>query len=99
METNQLIHLLLKNKYTMNVFCGVLPIDHLPQKQVRKPCSFIVNTHNSKLPGEHWFAIFVPKRGYIEYFDSYGKKPINKEVYNFIKTNGKKYIYNKKCIQ
>jgi len=99
METNQLIHLLLKDKYAKKSFCGVLPIDQLPQKPVKKPCSFIVNTHNSNLPGEHWFAIFVPHRGKIEYFDSYCKKPINNEVYNFLRINGIKYIYNKTCIQ
>jgi len=99
MDTIQLTNILLKDKYAKNYFCGVIPIDKLPGKNIKKPCSFIVNTDNSKRAGEHWFAIFIPKFGKIEYFDSYGLKPINSQVYDFIKANGNKYIYNRRIIQ
>jgi Ulp1 family protease len=49
--------------------------------------------------GSHWFAIFIPRTGPIEYFDSFGFKPQNKEVYHFIKMNGKQWIYNSMQIQ
>ena len=77
----------------------MLPIDKIPIKKIRRTCGFIVNTHDSSLPGEHWFAIYLPKYGKIEYFDSYGIKPINHQVYELIKTNQKSFIYNTKPIQ
>jgi hypothetical protein len=99
MNTVQLIKFFKKDKYARKSFCGVLPLDMLPIRKVRRNCSFIINTHNSNQPGEHWFSIYVPKSGPIEYFDSYGQKPLNKEVYDFIKVNGFKYKYNEKEIQ
>ena len=62
-------------------------------------CAFIVNTDESNLPGEHWFAIFVPKNGPIEYFDSYGIPPYHKEIYDFFKVNKRRFIYNNIQIQ
>ncbi len=99
METHQLFKLLVKDHYTKKTFCGVIPINHLPVKKLNQSCSFIVNTEDSTKPGEHWFAIYAPKYGKIEYFDSYGLKPINQQVYDFISVNRKKFIYNSKKIQ
>ena len=99
MYTEELIKLLRKNRLTRTVFCGVIPIDMLPMKKINKTCTFIVNTHESNLPGEHWFAIFLPKRGPIEYFDSYGIPPYHQQIYKFIKINKRKFIYNKVQIQ
>jgi hypothetical protein len=99
MDTVQLIKFFKKDKFTRKSFCGVLPLDLLPIRKVRRNCSFIVNTHKSNQPGEHWFSIYVPKYGPVEYFDSYGLKPFNKEVNDFIKANGSHYVYNEKEIQ
>ena len=100
MFTDELVKLLLKNPYSRNVFCGVIPIDKLPMKKIRRECAFIVNTDESHLPGEHWFAIYVPKRGPIEYFDSYGIPPYHPIIYNFInKVNKRNFIHNKLRIQ
>ena len=99
MNTIQLIKAFKRDRFTKKSFCGVLPINYLPIRRVRKNCGFIVNTHKSNQIGEHWFSLFVPKHGPIEYFDSYGMKPMNKEVYDFIKMNGKQFIYNAKIIQ
>jgi hypothetical protein len=36
-------------------------------------CCFIVNTHPSGAPGEHWLAFFLnASTGLVEYFDSFG---------------------------
>ena len=99
MDTNQLINYLKSDHYSKHHFCGVLSIDKLPIRKVKRPCSFIINTHESSLPGEHWFAILIPRKGKIEYFYSYGLKPFKKEVYDFIKANNLKFIYNTKQIQ
>ena len=99
MYTDQLIRNLLKYRWSRQTFCGVKPLDKIPQKRVRRPCSFVVNTHKSDQPGEHWFGIFVPRRGKIDYFDSYGRPPEHLEVFNFIRLNGQKFKYNSKRIQ
>ena len=80
-------------------FCGVFSIDHLPKEKLNHDCSFIVNTDYSNGQGKHWIAIFASKKGIIEYFDPFGRRPINKEIYDFIKVNSSDYIYNKKEIQ
>jgi hypothetical protein len=99
MDTFQILKLLTKDKYAKKHFCGVLPIDKLPITKIRRPCSFIINTDNSNFPGQHWFALYVPRIGKVEYFDSYGLKPINPQIYEFLRANGSKYIYNSKRIQ
>ena len=99
MNTTQLIDFLKRDKFAKKVFCGVIPIDKLPISKVKRPCSYIINTHESQKPGEHWYALYIPRRGYIEYFDSYGIKPINHQIYSFFHANGSKYIYNKIKLQ
>src|SRR5277367_1196450 len=99
MDTNQINRVLKKYKWTKKEFCGVMPIDYLPKNKVKRPCSYIINTDKSTLPGRHWFAIYLPKQGNIEYFDSFGIKPMNHEVYDFMKINGNKWSYNKIQIQ
>ena len=99
MNTIQLIALLKRDKYTRKTFCGVIPINHLPLKKIHRKCSFIVNTDESSLPGTHWFAIYIPKTGPIEYFDSFGRQPEEKEVKYFIKINNRRVIYNSKLLQ
>ncbi len=99
MDTHQLIDLLKRDKYSKKYFCGVLSIDQLPIRKIKRPCSLIINNQDSSLPGEHWFAIHLPKFGKIEYFDSYGIQPINRQVYDLIQMNGNKFFYNSKEIQ
>ena len=99
MYTNQIIKNLLKYPWSRRVFCGVKPLDKIPQRRVRRPCSFVVNTDKSDQPGEHWFGIFVPRRGQVEYFDSYGRPPQHREVLTFLRLNGNKFKYNMKRIQ
>ena len=99
MNTLQLIDALKKRKFVRRTFCGVIPIDLLGVKKINKNCSFIVNTDDSSKPGEHWFAIYMPKNLPVEFFDSYGIKPKQKEILEFIRFNGKRYKYNDKRIQ
>ena len=39
-------------------FSGVFAADKLPKtpSEVQRPSFFVANTHESKLPGEHWVA-------------------------------------------
>lgn len=99
MDSRRLIRVLKYYKWTRDSFCGVYPINFLLDIKVKRPCSFIINTDNSSLPGQHWFAIYIPKKGECEYFDSYGLPPRNLEVYLFFKKHNFKWKYNKIHLQ
>ena len=99
MNTIQVKNAIIQKLYARNCFAGVFAIDILPIKLVKRPTCFILNTEKSTENGSHWIALYLPSRGPIEYFDSFGVKPINNEIYEFINLNGKHYIYNGKQIQ
>jgi hypothetical protein len=99
MYTNELVDLLNKNYYSRRYFCGVLALDEVPLKKINHQCAFIVNTQKSSQPGQHWFGVFVPRHGPIEYFDSYGQPPRQQRIYDFISVNKRGFIYNNKRIQ
>ena len=46
-----------------------------------------MNTDKAKDTVTHWLAIYIPKHGCIEYFDSFGRKPDKLEMLIFLKTN------------
>jgi len=99
MDTIQLINIIKNDKYARKYFCGVIPIDQLPNKKLSETCNFIVNTDKSTGRGKHWVAIYAPKNGLIEYFDPLGIKPMNEEIYEFIRLNSTNYLYNNHPIQ
>lgn len=77
MNNTEISHMLKSHWSTRNIFEGTFAIDTLPlHPRTKKPCGYICNTESSKNSGEHWLAIYFPKRGPTEYFDSYGL-PIN----------------------
>ena len=99
MNTTEIIECIEKNHKAKKIFLGVFPIDLLPIRKIKRPCSIICNTDSSDQSGTHWVALFLPKIGKIEYFDSFGMKPMNDEIYKFILMNGGQYIHNDKQIQ
>lgn len=99
MDTIQIEKLMRTNILTKKKFLGVFAIDKLPMKKLKRPCSIICNTDPSFKSGKHWIAFFLPKFGKIEYFDSFGLRPMNQEIYKFISMNGNEYKYNSKQIQ
>ena len=62
------IHSQLKQKLG-NVFRGVYSLDRLPD--FLQPGAYVVNSHTSNLPGEHWIAIDV-RPNIIRVFDPLG---------------------------
>ena len=44
------------------------------------PAAFIVNTETAWQEGAHWLAIFIPKAGPAEFFDSLGNSPIHYDL-------------------
>jgi len=83
---------------TKNRFLGVFPAEKIPSRRdiQRYPCCFVANTDPSWLPGTHWVAVFVGKNGLIEYFDSYGRRPMSPKMRAFC---GRDYVYNPKVVQ
>ena len=99
MNTQEIELCLRQNYFFSQFFRGVYAIDLLPIKKFKRPSSIICNTDNSNGPGVHWVAIWLPKNGKAEYFDSFGIKPLNTEIEIFLKMNGIKYEFNPKQIQ
>ena len=56
---------------------GVFARDELPYltREIRPWC-LILNTDPKDQPGTHWLALYAPKDGPIELFDSFGFSPI-----------------------
>lgn len=76
-----------------NVFAAnKIPIYFTP------PAYLISNLDPDTKPGSHWVAIYVDTKGFGEYFDSFGRKPMGCHEF-FLKTNCKKWIYNNKILQ
>jgi hypothetical protein len=56
MNTIQIYQELKKDHYANKIFKSVYI--QLPHK-FRKPCAFVVNTHKSNQPGQHWLAFYL----------------------------------------
>jgi len=89
------------NEHMKDIKCfkGTFPVDLIKYKKyTERPISFIINTDPSNKPGEHWVALYINEDNKAEYFDSFGRSPI--DLINFLKLNSvKEIIYNKNIIQ
>ena len=90
MNTNAIQILLQDEPY----FRGVYACDQIPSEEYPIPYAMIVNTDPSYKSGEHWVSVFVPSFDVVEYFDPYGGRPMNEEIYRFIKMFRVKKYYN-----
>jgi len=61
MNTNQIQKLLKNDLYAQNVFKKACTRDQL--QHVTYPSAYIINTHPSSKPGEHWIAVHFDKNG------------------------------------
>lgn len=81
-----------------NAWNGIFSRDKLPGK-IKSKENGIVNLDLSTGEGNHWVAYFnSPDCQYAVYFDSYGLAP-PPEIYEFLKTSGKKIIFNNNEMQ
>lgn len=98
MNTGQIKTLLSRHMDCRSVFVDVLAADQLPPvPQAKRPCCYIVNTQNAAKQGEHWVVCCFNKESMPnEYFDSYGRAPIQLSIKKFL---GKRYVYNNVMLQ
>lgn len=88
MNTIEITNALKNNKVTKNIFTGVFACNQLPRGNFKKPSLNIANTQPSWMTGLHWIALYIPKSGKIEYFDSFASgKTKNRYFTKFIKKN------------
>ena len=75
LHTTQLLRALKSNPLTRPAFADVVPADKAPLKvppKNQRQRTYIINTHPSTKPGEHWVGLHFAPRGEVFYFDSYG---------------------------
>ena len=102
MNTFQLAQVLTKDPFTKGRFAGVYACDQLSSIEINTyPRSFVVNNDSMELPGSHWIAIYFNEQMKEEFFDSYGKHPIqyNKYFLDFMNRNAVKWEHNKIQLQ
>ena len=81
------------------VFRGVFPIDKLHKIGRKLPSAIIINTDKSTGRGKHWCGIYIQKDGKAIYFDSFGRKPEQYEVLEFLNNRCKSWYYNQIMLQ
>lgn len=79
-------------------FCGVFPYDQIPRRVQRYPCSFVVNTDDSKKPGEHWISLYFDDESECQYFCPLGTEPYG-ALFDFVTKNSHRAYYNQTILQ
>lgn len=91
MDTGQLREVL--SREFKSSFGGVYPVDLLPDQLRPGEKAVVVNTDPQDRPGEHWVCLYV-SNPVVEYFDSYGFPPLQKEIQDFIQRHAQQWTYN-----
>ena len=98
MTNDEITFVLNSNVSCKKMFIGVFAADTLPTN-VNYPCTLIVNTDKSNLPGQHWVAIDIDKNKVGYFFDSYGMTPYVTYFINFLNRFCKRWVFNSKPLQ
>jgi len=93
MDTIELQHILDTSRILSPLNGIVCPKDYLPKRKPANVKAYIINTHDSDQPGEHWVAIFFKNNSAI-YFDSYGLPPLDEHILPFLQNNTREYTVN-----
>ena len=89
---------LKKDNYSKNIFKYVIARDRLP-KYVNYPSAYVINTHNSDQPGEHWLAVYYDSNGYCTFFDSFARSPKEFGLEKFFNSTWTGWKFNQKRVQ
>jgi len=98
--TNDYLEKITKKIVCNHHFLGVFPCDIHPNINVNKTFSIIFNTGDSTTSGEHFVAIYRNKKSFF-YFDSFGLKPNDINIIDFIEKNrqSRHFSWNNKPMQ
>ena len=98
MKASELNEFMFGNKATNRYFLGTFPACDMPV--AIEDCSFISNTHDHLLPGEHWNAWFF-KNNRLLFMDSFGRSPTHKDFPVYYRNYAEhfNYEYNTVAIQ
>lgn len=80
MNSTQLLKILSSDKFASLLNPSVKAINHFLEQRTMRPSMTIVNYDPSDQPGSHWVAVYVPKHGQVEFFDSYGVAPLTDDL-------------------
>ena len=97
MNTVQIQCLLNKDLFAKTIFKKVCAKNQL--QRVDYPSAYVINSHPSSKPVEHWIAVYFDKHGKEEYFDSCSLPPSVNGFTMFMERNSKTWIYNDKTVQ
>ena len=99
MNGKEIVDYLFNDIESFSKFYGIYAIDQLIFELPDKECFLVCNTDESFKTGKHWVVIYInSKTGNIEYFDSLGKKPLDKFL-SFMRQDKRNIIYNVKRLQ
>ncbi len=98
LTTSEILRALKSNHHTKLTILGVFASDRLPEK-VPRPFCLVVNTDSSDKPGAHWVAIFAGLEGTLDYFDSYGMRPLVPSIDEWISKVGGETNVNRRTLQ
>ena len=99
MNSRQLRWILSNEKATSRTFKGVYALDEIEHiKQKSFPFAYVFNLDPSYKPGVHWVAVYIDRRGHIEYFDSFGRPP-PRQIKDFLYTYAESWNYNHVPVQ
>lgn len=99
--TNHMIKRVIKRNadfQTRQAFLNIFPINKLPRQIKNYPIFLVVNTHTDNLSGEHWFTIFISRKGIGEIFDS-AAQPVQRNVQRWMNQFCRKWSRNRLSYQ
>ena len=97
MDSNQIENLMKQDEMISKNFCGVYPIDLIPN-DLPRPSIIVVNQDKSTEMGSHWIVLHYKADNTTEHFDSVGKKPM-KYIHILLISKNMSYMYNNKRVQ
>ena len=101
MNSIQLRWALTKDPVTQVQLGHVCALDELPRTVTQRPKLYIVNTADCRRPGKHWLALYFPRVGPAECFDSLGHGPkfYHWRLHRYLMTQGGSYVTNTRRYQ
>ena len=93
MDEEQLIKLVIQDKYAQEGFVGVFSRTRIPITN-NFPASYIINLDEYGSKGSHWIALYITNKN-ISIFDSFGGNYFINSFYN----KGRKIVCSPKVLQ